>query len=117
MSYRKATLRKMPPVTRKYARLLGELESVLRKGKNLVEELSRIEFESQALSHAKEQASANDAVFILVKEDVIECAKEIGIPEAAITDDVLRQVRKGVDSGLECWSNVVKDAINMALKG
>ena len=53
MPYRKATLRKMPPVTRKYAKLLGELESVLRKGKNLVPELSRIEFESQALAHAK----------------------------------------------------------------
>jgi len=107
----------MPPITRKYAKLLGELESVLRKGKNLVEEISRIEFESQALAHAKEQEAAKDAVFILVKEDVIECAKEIGIPEAAITDDVLRKVRKGVDSGLECWSDVVKDAINMALKG
>ena len=117
MPYRKATLRKMPPVTRKYARLLGELESVLRKGKNLVEELSRIEFESQALAHAREQEAAKDVVFILVKEDVIECAREIGIPEAAVTDDVLRQVRKGVDSGFECWSDVVKDAINMALKG
>jgi len=45
----------MPPVTRRYAKLLGELESVLRRGKNLVEEISRIEFESQALAHAKEE--------------------------------------------------------------
>jgi hypothetical protein len=30
----------MSPVTRRYARLLGELESVLRKGKNLVEEIA-----------------------------------------------------------------------------
>jgi len=59
----------------------------------------------------------SEVVFLLVKEDVIECAKEIGIPEAAITDDVLRKVRKGVDSGLECWSDVVKGAIKMALKG
>jgi len=50
----------MPPVTRKYARLLGELESVLRKGKNLVPELSRIEFESQALAHAKERGSITE---------------------------------------------------------
>ena len=57
MAYRKATLRKMPPVTRKYARLLGELESVLRKGKNLVEEISRIEFESQALAKARERGA------------------------------------------------------------
>ncbi len=70
MAYRKSTLRKVPPVTRKYARLLGELESILRKGKNLVEELSRIEFESQALAQARERASviANDDIRYLGKE-------------------------------------------------
>jgi hypothetical protein len=43
----------MPPVTRRYARLLGELDSVLRKGKNLVEEIARLELDSRALAHAK----------------------------------------------------------------
>jgi hypothetical protein len=57
-----------------------------------------------------------DTIFVLTKEDVLECAREMGIPEVAITDDVLRQVRKGVDNGLECWSMVVKEAINFALK-
>ena len=56
MPYRKATLRRMPPVTRKYAKLLGELESVLRRGKNLVEEISRLELDSRALAHAQEKA-------------------------------------------------------------
>ena len=60
--------------------------------------------------------TGDDTVFILTKEDVIECAREMGIPVEAITDDVLYQVRKGVDNGLECWSMVVKDAINFALK-
>ena len=55
MAYRKATLRKMPPVTRKYARLLNDLESVLRRGKNMVEEVSRLELDSRALAHAKEE--------------------------------------------------------------
>ncbi len=58
-----------------------------------------------------------NTVFILTREDVIECARELGIPEEAITDDVLAQVKKGVEWGLECWSEVVKEAINMALKG
>jgi len=40
----------------------------------------------------------------------------MGIPEEAITDDVLRQVRKWVDSGLECCSEVVMAAIDFALK-
>jgi hypothetical protein len=59
---------------------------------------------------------SEDTVFVLTKEDVVECAREMGIPEEAITDDVLRQVKKGVEFGLECWSEVVKEAINFALK-
>ena len=58
----------------------------------------------------------NGTIFILTKEDVIGCAREIGIPEEMITDDVLYQVKKGVEWGLECWSEVMKEAINMALK-
>jgi len=55
-------------------------------------------------------------VFVPTREDVIECARMKGISEEAITDDVLRQVRKGVDSGLECWSEVVMAALDFALK-
>ena len=59
---------------------------------------------------------SNETIFVLTKEDVVECAREMGIPAEAITDDVLRQVKKGVAWGLECWSEVMKEAINMALK-
>ena len=58
-----------------------------------------------------------DVIFVLTRDDVIECAREMGIPEAAITDDVLAQIKKGVAWGLECWTTVVKEAINFALKG
>ena len=58
----------------------------------------------------------NETIFILTKEDVIGCAREIGIPEEMINDDILYQVKKGVEWGLECWSEVMKEAINMALK-
>ncbi|MBA7647788.1 hypothetical protein ES703_55567 [subsurface metagenome] len=51
--YRKATLRRMPPVTRKYAKLLNELDSVLRRGKNMVEEIQRLELDSQALRNSQ----------------------------------------------------------------
>ena len=57
-----------------------------------------------------------DTIFVLTREDVIECAREMNIPEEAINDAVLYQVRKGVEWGLECWSEVMKEAINMALK-
>ncbi len=56
MPYRKATLRRMPPETRKYAKLLNDLESVLRRGKNMVKTISRLELDSRALAHAKEKA-------------------------------------------------------------
>jgi len=59
----------------------------------------------------------HETIFVLTREDVIECAKEMGMPREVITDDVLAQVRKGVEWGLECWSEVTKEAINMALKG
>ena len=60
--------------------------------------------------------NGNDTIFILTREDVIECAREMDIPAEAITDDILAQVKKGVEWGLECWSEVTKEAINMALK-
>lgn len=60
--------------------------------------------------------SDQNTIFILTREDVVLCAGQMGIPERAITDDVLYQVKKGVEWGLECWSDVMKEAISMALK-
>lgn len=60
-------------------------------------------------------ADASETIFVLTREDVVICAEEMGIPATAITDDVLRQVKKGVEWGLESWSEVMKEAINLAL--
>ena len=57
-----------------------------------------------------------DVVFILTRDDVIGCARDMGIPDQAITDEVIEQVKKGVEWGFESWSEVVKEAINVALK-
>ena len=59
---------------------------------------------------------ASEVVFILTMEDVIACAKEMGMPKEAITDDVFPRVKKGVEFGLECWPEVVKTALAEALK-
>ncbi len=58
----------------------------------------------------------DEVVFILTKEDVLSCAREMDISEEAITDDVIAQVKKGVEFGLEYWSEVVKTALTEALK-
>ena len=60
--------------------------------------------------------SDQNTIFILTREDVIACARQMGISEEAITDDVLYQVKKGVEWGLECWTEVVKTALDEALK-
>ncbi len=57
-----------------------------------------------------------DVIFILTKADVLDCARQMGMPEEAITDDVLYLVKKGVESGLGSWDEVMKEAINWALK-
>lgn len=49
MAYRSKTLRIMSPTTRKVARLIGELESVSRRLKNIIPELQKIEADSRAL--------------------------------------------------------------------
>ena len=43
MAYRKRTLRKMLPVTRKLARLASEAGSLSRRLKSLVEEIKKLE--------------------------------------------------------------------------
>jgi len=60
--------------------------------------------------------SSQQVVFIPTREDVVGCAQEMGMPPDVIADDVFAQVKKGVEWGLECWSEVMKEAINMALK-
>ena len=70
---------------------------------------------SRAGREVKETETDN-VIFILTKEDVMECAREMGIPAETITQDVLASVKKGVEWGLECWSEVMKEAIDMALK-
>ena len=62
-AYRKKTLRHMNPTTRRYARILNDLDSVLRRLKNLTEDLARLEADSRALyarAHAAKAHSADD---------------------------------------------------------
>ena len=48
MAYRKKTLRRLTPEARKLAKLIGELESVSRKLKNLVPIVERLEVDLRA---------------------------------------------------------------------
>jgi hypothetical protein len=49
LTYRKKTIRRMSPVTRRYAKILNEFAGTLRKLKNLTEDIARLEADSKAL--------------------------------------------------------------------
>ena len=51
MAYRRRTLRAMLPITRKVARLVGELNSIDRRLKHLIPELQKLEGEAIALQN------------------------------------------------------------------
>ena len=53
MAYRKRTLRSMSPTTRKVARLIGEVDSISRRLKNIIPELQRLELDSKALRNSQ----------------------------------------------------------------
>lgn len=58
MTYRKKTLRRMQPFTRRYARIINELDSVLRMLRSLTEDIARLESASTALFRQSRQAGA-----------------------------------------------------------
>ena len=47
--YRKKTLRHMQPLTRRYARLINDLDSALRRLTNFTTDLARLELDASAL--------------------------------------------------------------------
>ena len=49
MASKKKTLRRMQPITRRYARVINDLDGVLRRLRNLTEEVGRLESDSKAL--------------------------------------------------------------------
>jgi len=63
----------------------------------------------------------SQTVFVLTRDDVVQCLKELDLPgmddpERIVTEEFLRQVKKGVEFGLECWSEVMKEAILITLE-
>jgi len=55
MAYKKKTIRRMQPITRRYARVINDLDGVLRRLRNLTEEIARLELDSTALLTATRQ--------------------------------------------------------------
>jgi hypothetical protein len=60
LAYRKKTLRRMPAITRRYARIINELEGITRRLKNLTEEIAQLETDSKALYQREKYYKEND---------------------------------------------------------
>jgi hypothetical protein len=56
--YKKKTLRHMQRVTRRYARVINDLDGVLRRLRNLTEEIARLELDSTALHNRHKHDAA-----------------------------------------------------------
>jgi len=61
-------------------------------------------------------SGSEDLTFVLTKKDIIACAREMEIPEDAITDEVLYHVSQGVKAALQNCTEVVQAAIRYALE-
>ena len=59
---------------------------------------------------------ASEVLYLLTKKDLLEVARQDGIPDEVITDDIFKQVRKSVESAWEGWPEVVRAALIHALK-
>jgi len=62
MAYKKKTLRHMQPITRRYARVINDLDSVTRRLHNLTEEVARLELDSTALHNRAKADRARQKV-------------------------------------------------------
>ena len=54
MSYRKKTLRRLPPVSRELARLIDDMTSLKRRAQILLVKVQDLEHDSRALAKAKQ---------------------------------------------------------------
>ncbi len=51
------------------------------------------------------------AIFMVTKEDVQACARELKVPPERITDEVIEQVKEKVGLELRNWRGVIKGIV------
>jgi len=86
----------------------GEARAVLERGEGLCGECM-----AELLSEGAYSIEQRP-VFAINREDVQALAKEITGRE--LTEEELRRVKNGIEFGLECWEDVVRTAIESAIK-
>ena len=54
-------------------------------------------------------------IFMLTKDEVLACAKELGISKEQVGDNIIELVKTRVSLGLGHWPEVVKSALREAI--
>ena len=107
MAYKKKTLRRMQHITRRYARILNDLDSVTRRLHNLTQDIGRLELDSTALLTATRQDTkhANLDEFMqdhLQDDNDAELEKRIDAAEI-FYDPALKDVDQEIIPGRIHW--------------
>lgn len=55
-------------------------------------------------------------IFILTRDDLLACARELGISPRRVTDEVIELVKRRVAYGLRCWPELIKSSLREAIK-
>lgn len=57
-----------------------------------------------------------EVVFMLSKDEILACAKELKIPQKKVTDNVVELVKSRLDREFDYWPAVIKDVLNQTTK-
>ena len=107
MAYKKKTIRHMQRVTRRYARIINDLDSVTRRLRNLTEDIARLELDSTALLTATRQDTKHANLDEFLQDELqdnngAELEKRIDAAEI-FYDPALKEVDQEILPGRIHW--------------
>jgi len=84
--YKKKTLRRMQPITRRYARIVNDLDGLVRKLHNLRTDIARLELDASALFNQQVHDKVMKQVEDFNAQQESELAKRIDAAEIFLED-------------------------------
>jgi len=55
-----------------------------------------------------------DIIFIITKDDILSCAREINIPEEQVADETIELVKDKINREFGRWPEIVKEVLTQA---
>lgn len=60
------------------------------------------------------EKSRQEIIFRLTRDDVLACAKELGIAEEQLTDEIIELIKNRLEAELNRWPEIVKETLAQA---